>query len=263
MQPRSGSGALRDDLLHAQAALDWAVSQIPIFQEKLAAWNAKGPYEISIELDPQTGDHLLVANLLKPLDPLINAEVGVIINSIRAALDFLAASLCRRNGKKPNADTHFPIFESEQCMIDPLTGIEGKKWLSKRERAAIKALKPYHGGDDTIWPLHQLDRLRKHERLISARADVSSFHYQGGTASGESGYMFIGGLRGIASLEDKTILNRFRSVAPPFDAAQSHTHVAAFVVFNEAKIGLVDQEVATTLLRFASRVADIIKIFDA
>jgi len=44
-------------------------------------------------------------------------------------------------------------------MIDPLHGIEGKKWLSKGEQAMIKALKPYKGGDHTLWPLHQLDIL--------------------------------------------------------------------------------------------------------
>src|SRR5215469_8528170 len=188
---------MRDDLLDAQSAVDWAISQIPLLQNKLATWNAKRPYEISVELDAQTGEHLLIAYLMGPLDPIVNAEVGVIINSTRTALDLLAALLCRRNGNQPNADRHFPIFGSEQEMIDPLTGIEGKKWLSKGERAAIKALKPYKGGDHIIWALHQLDILRKHERLIAARPDISGFRYESGTPGGDQGYMFISGMRGI------------------------------------------------------------------
>lgn len=245
---------MRDDLLDAQSAVDWAITQIPVLQDKFVSWNAKRPYEILPELDPQTGEHLLVAYLMGPLDPIVNAEVGVIINSIRTALDLLAASLCRRNGNKPSADTHFPIFPSEQAMIDPLTGIEGKKWLSNGERATIKALKPYDGGDHAIWPLHQLDILRKHERLVEARPGVSGMLWMG-----PRGRMVVIGSRALERLEDKTILHRS---AEPLDLTQGHTHVAAFIVFNEPIIGLVDQEVAETLFRFSRRVAEIIKLLD-
>jgi len=254
---------MRDDLSDAQAGVNWAVAQIPVFQEKLAAWNAKRPYEISVEIDPKTSEHVVIAHLMGPLDPIVNAELGVIINSIRTALDLLAASLCRRNGNKPSADTHFPIFGSEQEMIDPLTGIEGKKWLSNGQRATIKSLKPYKGGDHAIWPLHRLDILRKHERLISARPDVSGFVFQHGAAAGEQGYMRFSG-RGIERLENKTILARFGgTTARQFNMANGHTHVAAQVTFDEAGIGIADEEVATTLFSFASRVAEIIERFDA
>ena len=148
----------------------------------MAAWSANRPYEITAETDSKTGEHTLAAVLTKPLAPILNAELGVIVNSTRAALDILAASLAQRNDKKPDAGTHFPIFASEQCMIDPLHGIEGKKWLIKAERATIKALKPYEGGDHTIWPLHHLDVVRKHERLIKAIPDVSGFMFQQGDA---------------------------------------------------------------------------------
>jgi hypothetical protein len=252
-----------DDLLDAQASVDWAVTQIPILQDKLAAWNAKRPYEIMTEIDPKTGANLLVAYLMGPLDPIVNAELGVIVNSIRTALDLLAASLCRRNGNKPSADTHFPIFGSEQCMIDPLTGIEGKKWLSKRERAAIKALRPYKGGDHTLWSLHQLDILRKHERLISARPDVSAFSYRSGPPREGRGYLAVSGERTIERSEYKTVLIGFIGpVAQALDMTKGNAHVSAHVTFNEADLGIINEEVATTLTRFAARVSEIVKMFD-
>jgi hypothetical protein len=148
-------------------------------------------------------------------------------------------------------------------MIDSLTDVEGKKWLSKTDRTTIKALKPYKGEDHTIWPLHQLDILRKHERLISARPDVSGFLYQRGTPGGEQGYMLISGLRGIERLEDKTILARVGGeTAPRFDMMKGDTYVAAQITFNERGVGIADEEVATTLMRFAERVAEIIRLFD-
>src|SRR5213082_2682848 len=107
---------MRDDLLDAQASVDWAVCQLNVFREKLAGWNAKCPLEIVAEDDPVTGDHLLSAYSMGSPDPIMNAEVGVIINSTRTALDFLAASLSLRNGRKPDRRTQFPIFKSEELM---------------------------------------------------------------------------------------------------------------------------------------------------
>ena len=120
-------------------------------------------------------------------------------------------------------------------MIDPLHGIEGKKWLTPTERAAIKALKPYQGGDHTLWPLHQLDILRKHERLISAQADVSSFRYQRGRPSSPQGYVFMAGQRGIERLENKTVLARTGGAsAVPFDVTEGNAHIAARVTERRA-----------------------------
>lgn len=238
---------MRDDLLDAQASVDWAIAQIPVFEEKLAAWNAKRPYELVVENDPNTGDHLLVAYLMGSLDPIVNAELGVIINSTRTALDLLAASLACRNGKKPDRGTHFPIFEQE--MIDPLTGIEGKEWLTKPEQLAIKSLKPYRRGDHTLWPLHHLDIARKHERLLHAVPDVSGFLFQQGKPGDERGFMFLSGMRRLERLENKTILSRFPGATTlPFDFSDGNAHIAAHIMFDEAEIGVTGEEVAGTLL---------------
>jgi hypothetical protein len=253
---------MRDDLLDAQAAIDWAVTQIPIIQNVFFEWCKEHPYKVVKEFQSQYGGYVFVAYPDGTFPLIHNAWVGVIINSLRSSLDSLAAALARRNGNKPNAETHFPIFASEQDMIDPLTGIEGKKWLSKGERAAIKTLKPYKGGDDTIWPLHKLDVVRKHERLICASIDVRRFHFETGQIGGVGGYMMVSGFAGIERLKDKTILSGAGG-PDPLDMAESHTHITAHITFNEADLGLADHEVATTLSRFAARVSDIIELFDA
>jgi hypothetical protein len=162
---------MRDDLLDAQAAVDWAVAQIPLLQEGFLDWQRRNPYRVVQERDPDTGQDIAVT-YDQPFPLTFNAWTGAIINSLRSGLDLLAATLATRNRVKPNEGTHFPIFWSEQEMIDPLHEIEGKKWLSQSERASIKALNPYKGGDDTLWPLHRLDILRKHERLLSTAPDV-------------------------------------------------------------------------------------------
>jgi hypothetical protein len=253
--------SMRDDLLDAHAAVDWAVSQIPLIQNAFFDWCKEHPYKLVREPDSQRGGYVLVAYPSGTFPLINNAWVGAIVNSIRSSLDSLAAALARRNGKNPSADTHFPIFASEQCMIDPLEGIEGKKWLSNGERTAIKALMPYKEGDDTIWPLHQLDILRKHERLISASVDVRGFRWESGHIGGAGGYMMVGGLAGIERLKDKIIL--CGAGGSSLDVTKSHAHISAHITFDEFAIGLADHEVAATLSRFATRVDEIIKLFDS
>jgi hypothetical protein len=247
---------MRDDLLDAQASIDWAVSQIPVMQERFIAWQRSGPYKAVVEPDPQTGDNLVVVRRTRPPDLTFNAEAGAIINAIRSSLDMLAASLAVRNGKKPSADTHFPIFRSHQESFDPLTGIEGKKWLSQSEMATIKALKPYDGGDEFIYPFHHLDNLRKHERLISIDPIIQAFMISGW------GSEFRGGQPEWQRLENKTLLFR----APPNVMPRltpTNPHLTYAITLNEAAGILGKKPVFDILRKFATRASEIIKLFDS
>ena len=158
---------MRDDLLDAQAAVDWGISQLPILAGRLRSWQETGLETVIVDLNPQTGRKALVVRERAPLPTIVHAEVGAIIGSFRSSLDLLAASLAKRNGVTPSRKTHFPIFQSIMDFIDPKDGLEAKKWLSDSERRKIKTLEPYDGGNGHLWALHQLDILRKHERLIA------------------------------------------------------------------------------------------------
>jgi hypothetical protein len=140
-------------------------------------------------------------------------------------------------------------------MIDPLDGIEGKKWLSKSERATIKALKPYQGGDELLWPLHQLDILRKHERLITMQPEI-----------GTSWVARFPGLQGVrrtsVHFEEKTALWRFP--VGSFRPTPGNANVAPEISFTEAAaLGAVREPVIPTLRKLAERVAGIITMFDS
>jgi hypothetical protein len=233
---------MRDDPLDAQAALDWANTQIPLLQQGFINWQRTNPYPVVQE--PHTDGRSDAAIVYDQPFPLtFNAWVGAIINSMRSGLDLVAAALARRNGKNPDADTHFPIFRSLHDLIDPLTGIEGKKWLSPRERAAIKAFKPYKGGDEALWPLHHLDILRKHKRLVVARPDVTGYFMV-------ANQMRVGGAPAVGRLENKTIPFRLRP-GEILNATQGNTLLAVYVTFSEATLGVANPEVAAVLRGFS------------
>ena len=167
--------AMRNDLLDAYAAVDWAIAQLPIIDQAIHAWFKTPPYLLIEELHPEVNQKHFKLAINRPLPGTINAGVGAVINSIRTSLDLLASALAIRNGKTPNSDRHFPIYATDLDFIDPLNVIKRKKWLSAVELQIIESLKPYRGGDDLLFALHQLDILRKHERLISVHLIPTSF----------------------------------------------------------------------------------------
>jgi len=186
------------------------------------------------------------------LDPIISAEIGAIINATRSALDLLAATLATRNGVKPNADTHFPIFRCIYDMIDPIGGVETKKWLSAAEIATIKSLEPYNGGDEVLFVLHQLDIKRKHERLITVYPDI-----------GRSWVTWVGaGIEPVLRyVDDKAIL--YRVPYPPlFTPTEGNSYVASEIFFNEPTIGIAREPAIPLLRKFAARIREIINLFD-
>jgi hypothetical protein len=166
---------MRDDLLDAQASVDWAVAQFEHLGRRLEAWRYEHPYSIFEEPDPEMGKKIIRLSNIKMPPRIINAEVGAIINSIRSSLDVLVNTLARRNisargdGHTCVKDARFPISSSRADFFEGKhAGRKKIKRLSDVDRAIIESLEPWHGGyNDTLIILHELDIARKHHRLIN------------------------------------------------------------------------------------------------
>jgi hypothetical protein len=126
--------------------------------------------------DPNGPNNVIVVVEEEPFPLAFNVEVGAYINTIRSSLDILASSLSARNGMPDNREAYFPIFQSGRYLA---IGLESKKWLSPAERSIIKTLKPYRGGNELLWSLHQLDIMRKHRRLIGVEPTPAFFRIAG------------------------------------------------------------------------------------
>jgi hypothetical protein len=223
-----------------------------LLKQALDEWGKTGPYRKMRERDPQSGDYLIVAIEEKPLPLTFNAWVGAIINSLRSALDLIASALAKRNGKRPDSNRHFPIFACELAMIDPVLGIdnkERKQWLSDKERAAIKSLKPYNGGDQSLWLLHHLDIVRKHERLLLARPTL-----HGMTPLRDDRVLpFTASV--VETRYGKTVLGRMLAPVP---ITEGNTFLTLDIFVNETSLGITYEQTFPLL-----RCCDAIPLFDA
>jgi hypothetical protein len=141
------------------------------------AYLGRRPYDVVMEPDPdQSGHVLMVFYSLGPPDAVLNAEVGAIINSLRTSLDLLFTALIERNGMVVDRSTYFPVTPDSSNFLGTIEKHEAEHRLSKAEATAIKNMRPYKGGNDTIYLLHHLDLKRKHRKLIEIRPRPGSIH---------------------------------------------------------------------------------------
>jgi hypothetical protein len=159
---------MQNDLQHARASVDWAVAQLPAFQARLDAWLNANVHVSIKDLPANTPNNVIVATEKETVPLAFNVEAGAYINAIRSGLDILASTLAARHCQHLVDDAYFPVAASAQHFA---TGqYKGNKFvqaLPAKERDIIESIKPYKGGNPTLYPLHHLDIVRKHARLLS------------------------------------------------------------------------------------------------
>ena len=103
--------------------------------------------------------------------------IGGTANEIRATLDELACRLAARNNKPPNR-TYFPISKTAAVFAD-----DAKRKLadlSLADRQTIINLETNGDSRPFIFGMHDLDRIRKHQRSFIAHVSMDSPRFSNG-----------------------------------------------------------------------------------
>ncbi len=141
-----------------------AKKHISELHHEVATYIARHPYRMVVQQDTDPGYYCWVLRITEEIPEQLSVIIGDVVHNLRATLDLLACELVRLNG----ADTHnvyFP-FSADQ------NGFEDAIHVRHMDRAApdvvnmIRLLKPYHGGNEALRGLHDLDIIDKHKLLI-------------------------------------------------------------------------------------------------
>jgi hypothetical protein len=246
---------MRNDLLEAQACVDWAVSHFPSLENRFGEWLGRYVRVIIKDPDPKVPNNIVVITEEEPLPLALSVEVGAYINVLRTSLDILATSLAYRYGVPHPDKTYFPVANSRE---DFLRGNYKRKefveGLPDLPRTLLENLFPYKGGNDLLWALHQLDITRKHRNLLFVELHPATLTIIGLDAVDV--FTPIGG-SGFVSANQETIVGLISK-----GAAEPKIHVSAHVAFNQPEIAPVQSEVIPALRNFAGMADAIIKTFD-
>jgi hypothetical protein len=130
------------------------------------------PYTIEIKYDPKTRQYVHYLTSVRDVPNNIPVIAGEVLYNLRSALDHLAFQLVLANAGTPTDKTCFPIFDSAQKYktLSP----RKVKGMSHAAIKAIAGIKPYKGGNDTLWRLHKLNNIDKHRLLVTVGAQFTA-----------------------------------------------------------------------------------------
>jgi hypothetical protein len=135
----------------------------------LEAFYATNPYGIARKINPDTGEHVYYVTRVDEVPSSISIIAGDALQNLRSALDHLVYQLVAEGiaPKTPGSHIGLPVADSPTKYMSP-------KFRRKIQGAGpnaikrIDALKPYRGGNDTLWHLHKLNNVDKHRLLLAA-----------------------------------------------------------------------------------------------
>jgi hypothetical protein len=128
------------------------------------------PYDLFIEDDAATRQRHWKVRVKECIPAHWSTIIGDIIHNARSALDLLMVAVVRHDDptRASYNHVHFVIRESKEKFEEALPrNIQG---ASAQSRRIIEDLKPYKGGDEAFYRLHQLDILDKHKAIIPVGA---------------------------------------------------------------------------------------------
>lgn len=125
------------------------------------------PYGIVLKPDEKPGHHRAKIAFSEPTPPRILIIAGDILHNLRGALDHLYWDLMHARARLTEAEERrlqFPITEDAD-------GYQARRQEIRRFRPDIldmfDTLKPYKGGNYTLWCLNRLSNIDKHRALLT------------------------------------------------------------------------------------------------
>jgi hypothetical protein len=145
--------------------IDRAKQHLEELQKEIDTFFKLQPYKVSTKREPQTKRLIYYLTDVISVPNKISLISGDVIQNLRSALDHLAYDLFvkENNGTVSATHIYFPIGKDFQTYekLKKTKGIPSEKLIT------IDSIKPYKGGNDTLWKIHALNIIDKHRQLMT------------------------------------------------------------------------------------------------
>ncbi|MGA2980640.1 MAG: hypothetical protein ABSD76_13705 [Terriglobales bacterium] len=238
--------------------IKWANKHINDFMAAAVEFAKTDPYGTTVKTDPQSQQRIYTITKITPIPAHLRLIAGDAIQNMRSALDYLACGLVRVATKaEPSKYVGFPISDSEPLTKEEKAAFARQvKGMRQGTIDAIKAIKPYQRGNDTLWRLHRLNRIDKHRLLMAAGTSVAlvnpGFHRE------LRDYVIRGSTEGIVPEAATQLRDRFPlkagdtfSVDLTKPEMNDNPQFLLEIAFNEP--GIAEGEVILTVLKESLR----------
>jgi hypothetical protein len=203
------------DLCSSREKIKRAKEHIRDLDKAIAAFLGTSPYDLTPEFYPQSSATAYFLDKVTDTPPDIPLLIGDAAHNLRTALDHLAVRLFLDNPVNGNASTeriYFPICETlEKYEAEAPRKTKG---IPEPLTNAIKALKPYAGGNDRLWGLHRLDIIDKHHLLITTAMVVRQIGFEISPANMREAF------KGLFRIPDFPVHTSYFPAPPPISAPE-------------------------------------------
>jgi hypothetical protein len=154
-------------LKSAISKLQRANFHIATLDREIKSFFNSSPFEILIKTDIESRKVIYCVGNDVDLPLSFNVIIGDALFNLRSALDHLAWQFFQLSTKTITPESfYFPIFNGTGHYTKTFQGkVAG---FRPQDIEFIVATKPYKGGNDALWIIHELNRLDKHRLLLQA-----------------------------------------------------------------------------------------------
>jgi len=167
---------MKPDLVELFERLDYCQSQISPIHNTVTDYLDRA-IDIDIPDGPRPYNVTVKVRLKEKIPVQMRIEMLSLVHEIRSILDALCCRLAERNGATKINDIYFPIFKTEE--IFEVNGPKRMKRLSPEDQQKITNLSPYKSGNPMLFGLHELDKIRKHQKLPIQVAENRKIGFKG------------------------------------------------------------------------------------
>lgn len=149
--------------------IERAETQILDLERKVTTFFNSKPYTLVSKVDRQLSIQIFQISLTVPPPKEFKVIVGEILHNLRSSLDYLACALAIEHSGSCDK-IYFPFGKNVDAFEDELR--KKTKLICSDGKEMIRALKPYRGGNELLWLLHDLNRKDKHISIVPVILDV-------------------------------------------------------------------------------------------
>jgi hypothetical protein len=128
---------------------------------------------IGVEADQKVGVSVLGLEIKRQLPGDVPLMLGDAVHNLRAALDSLACDIVRSGQKQPTRYTRFAFESSQEKLVTSLAAGTLKAARPDLLDLIVGTIKPYKGGDDSLYGLNELDIDERNRPIVPVFAVIA------------------------------------------------------------------------------------------
>lgn len=244
------------DFVFSQLKIERANEHIQELRWRLLEFAKTDYYSLRIERDAHTGQHVLEFEITKTLPLKISVVVGDVLHNLHSALDLAISDVLFAHTGQRYSHLKFPIYPDKKAFENGIAN--GKIKLAPPQIITLlkETIKPYQGGDDALWSLHNLNIVDKHIALVEIDQLTAMIAID---AEDDGGNKIIGGT---------LIASTGKTAIPWADTGADHGEIhiknygkPAFNVLFSKGLVTEGKSVIPTLYQFGELVSSIVEAF--